>query len=73
VAIVPYINIEHFPEDISGTALVPGTAKFTPDALNYGWRGYGNRVGLWRMMDMMDRYGHRGTVCLNSDIIGNYL
>lgn len=72
VAIVPYINIEHFPEDIPGTALVPGTAKFTPDTLNYGWRDYGNRVGLWRMMDIMDRYGYRGTICLNSDLIREY-
>lgn len=72
VAVVPYVNIEHFPEDIPGTALVPGTARFTPDALNYGWRDYGNRVGLWRMMEIMDPLGMRGTVCLNSDIIREY-
>lgn len=72
VAVVPYVNIEHFPENIPGTALVPGTAQFIPDALNYGWRDYGNRIGLWRMMDIMDRYGYRGTVCLNSDIIREY-
>ena len=72
VAVVPYINIEHFPEDISGTALVPGTAGFSPDPLNYGWRDYGNRVGLWRMMDIMDPLGMRATVCLNSDIIREY-
>ncbi len=72
VAVVPFINIEHFPEDIPGTALVPGTATFSPDPLNYGWRDYGNRVGLWRMMDIMDPLGMRGTVCLNSDIIREY-
>lgn len=72
VAVVPYINIEHFPEDVAGTALVPGTAGFTPDTLNYGWRDYGNRVGLWRMMEIMDKFGFRGTVCLNSDIIREY-
>jgi len=72
VAVVPYINIEHFPEDIPGTALVPGTAGFTPDPLNYGWRDYGNRVGLWRMMEIMDPLGMRATVCLNSDIIREY-
>ncbi len=72
VAVVPYINIEHFPEDIPGTALVPGTAGFSPDPLNYGWRDYGNRVGLWRMMDIMDPLGMRATVCLNSDIIREY-
>ncbi len=72
VAVVPYINIEHFPEDIPGTAIVPATARFIPDALNYGWRDYGNRVGLWRIMDIMDALHMRGTVCLNSDIITEY-
>lgn len=72
VAVVPYVNIEHFPENIPGTALVPGTAQFTPDVLNYGWRDYGNRVGLWRMMEIMDAVGMRGTVCLNADIIREY-
>ncbi len=72
VAVIPYVNIEHFPESISGTALVPGTAQFRPDPLNYGWRDYGNRVGLWRMMEIMDSVGMRGTGCLNSDIIREY-
>lgn len=72
VAVLPFINIEHFPEAIPGTALVPGTAQFSPDPLNYGWRDYGNRVGLWRMMEIMDELGMRGTVCLNSDIIREY-
>jgi len=72
VAVVPYINIEHFPADIPGTAIVPATQQFTPDPLNYGWRDYGNRVGLWRMMELMDACGMRGTVCLNSDIVREY-
>ena len=72
VAVIPYLNIEHFPADIPGTALVPGTQQFNPDPLNYGWRDYGNRVGLWRMMELLDKCGARGTVCLNSDIIREY-
>ena len=72
VAVLPYINIEHFPADIPGTALIPGTQGFSPDPLNYGWRDYGNRVGLWRMMELMDKVGMRGTVCLNSEIIREY-
>ena len=72
VAVIPYINIEHFPAAIPGTPLIPGTAGFSPDPLNYGWRDYGNRVGLWRMMDLMDNLGMRGTVCLNGEIIREY-
>lgn len=66
VAVVPYINIEHFPADIPGTAIILGTQQFNPDPLNYGWRDYGNRVGVWRMMELMDKCGMRATVCLNS-------
>lgn len=36
-----------------------------PDVLGYGHRDYGNRVGVWRMMEVMDRYGVRGSVSLN--------
>lgn len=69
VAVVPYINIEHFPCDVAGIGIAPQTNAFTPDTLNYGWRDYGNRVGLWRIMKLLDDLGARATVCLNSDII----
>jgi allantoinase len=29
-------------------------------------RDYGNRIGVWRLMEALDRYGIRGTVALNS-------
>ena len=29
-------------------------------------RDYGNRVGVWRLMEVLDRYGIRATVALNS-------
>jgi peptidoglycan/xylan/chitin deacetylase (PgdA/CDA1 family) len=72
VALLPYVNLEHFPHDLPGTAIIPATQQFTPDPLNYGWRDYGNRVGLWRIIDLMDRCGMRGTVCLNSDVVREY-
>ena len=36
-----------------------------PDVLGYATKDYGNRVGLWRMMEIMDRYAIRCTVSLN--------
>ena len=72
IAILPFVNIEHFPAHIPGTALVPATSGFSPDPLNYGWRDYGNRVGVWRIMEMMDAYSMPATVCLNSDVIREY-
>jgi peptidoglycan/xylan/chitin deacetylase (PgdA/CDA1 family) len=46
--------------------------QFSPDVLNHGWRDYGNRVGLWRIADAMERHGFRGTVNLNSDVCREY-
>jgi peptidoglycan/xylan/chitin deacetylase (PgdA/CDA1 family) len=72
MAVLVYINIEHFPEELPGTALAPATTGFKPDVLNYGWRDYGNRVGIWRMMEAMDKCGLRATVCLNGDVCREY-
>jgi peptidoglycan/xylan/chitin deacetylase (PgdA/CDA1 family) len=36
-----------------------------PDVLGYGGKDYGNRAGLWRMFDVMDRHDIRCTVSLN--------
>ena len=40
----------------------------SPNVPIWAARDYGNRVGVFRMMDVLDRYGLRATVCLNSDI-----
>jgi peptidoglycan/xylan/chitin deacetylase (PgdA/CDA1 family) len=34
--------------------------------LNYAWRDYGNRVGAWRLLDMLDELSLPSTVLLNS-------
>ncbi len=36
-----------------------------PDVLNYSYRDYGNRAGFWRMLDVMNDCGMRGSVSLN--------
>jgi peptidoglycan/xylan/chitin deacetylase (PgdA/CDA1 family) len=48
------------------------TASLVPDVLNYSWRDYGVRVGIWRMMEVMEKYGVKGTVALNSDVCRHY-
>lgn len=65
-------NIEHFLFDRPSTSITPVTTAFTPDVLNYSWRDFGVRVGIWRMMDVMQRYNVPGTVALNADVCDNY-
>ena len=65
-------NIEHFLFDRPSTSVTHATTSLVPDVLNYSWRDYGVRVGIWRLMDIMDRYGIKGTVALNSDVCLRY-
>ena len=62
------LNVEHYELDMPSTSIFPGTAQLVPDPLNYGWRDYGPRVGIWRMMDLLDKHGIRASVLLNSDV-----
>ncbi|MFI7664030.1 polysaccharide deacetylase family protein [Nocardia sp. NPDC049526] len=68
VAFYVGLNIEHYQVDRPSTSIFPGTAALTPDPLNYGWRDYGPRVGIWRVMQALDKYGIRASALLNSDV-----
>lgn len=57
-------NIEVFALD----ERMPDGPGRIPDVSAWGKRDYGNRVGVFRMMEAMARHGVRGTVALNSDI-----
>jgi len=59
VAVWVIPNVEHFHLEIGERA---------PDVRNYSRRDYGNRVGLWRLMDVLTRHRIRGTVALNAEI-----
>jgi peptidoglycan/xylan/chitin deacetylase (PgdA/CDA1 family) len=66
------LNIEHFEVDKPATSIFGATSSFVPDPLNYGWRDYGVRVGIWRMIDALDKYGMRASVLLNADVCEHY-
>lgn len=72
VAFYVGLNVEHFELGKPSTSLWEGTAHFQPDPLNHGWRDYGSRVGIWRMIDCFDRHGIRPSVLLNSDAAVHY-
>jgi allantoinase len=62
VAVWVIPNIEHFHLELGPSA---------PDVRNYSRRDYGNRVGVWRLMEVLSRNGIRGTVALNAEV-GRY-
>ena len=65
-------NIEFFglddPMPGNQNERIPRQHAKIPMVRNWAQREYGNRVGIWRVMDVLDNYGVRGTVALNSDI-----
>lgn len=65
-------NVEHFPVGRPALSLLPATTATEPDPLNYGWRDYGVRVGLWRIADVLEERCLRPTVALNSAVCDEY-
>ena len=63
VAVWVIPNIEHFRLD---SRFAPDT--IVPDTSNYAQRDYGNRAGIWRLAEVLDKHGVRATVALNSDV-----
>ncbi len=59
VAVWVIPNIEHFHIELGQGA---------PDIRNYSRRDYGNRVGIWRLMEVLARLNVRGTVALNGEV-----
>jgi peptidoglycan/xylan/chitin deacetylase (PgdA/CDA1 family) len=68
------VNLEHFAfGEGLGAELAPGAnggGGPQPDVLNFAWRDYGNRVGAWRLLDLLDELSLPATVLLNSDMYG---
>lgn len=66
LAVYIALNIEvfSFGEGL-GAELAPGGPQ--PDVLNYAWRDYGNRVGVWRLLEEFYRLELPVTVLANSD------
>ncbi len=59
VAVWVIPNVEHFHVEIGAEA---------PDIRNHSRRDYGNRVGVWRIMEVLAKHGVRGTVALNGEV-----
>jgi peptidoglycan/xylan/chitin deacetylase (PgdA/CDA1 family) len=61
------LNLEHFAfgEGLGGE-LAPGGPQ--PDVLNYAWRDYGNRVGVWRMLELFEQLDLPVSLLVNSEI-----
>jgi allantoinase len=69
LAVYIAVNLEHFAFG-EGMGAKLGGHFGEPDVLNYSWRDYGNRVGIWRLLDLLDSCGLKESLAVlpNSSI-----
>ena len=68
VWIAPNVEVWHYDSPV-GTGVSPNPSNRVPDVINYAWREYGMRVGLWRLADVLDAAGVKAIVALNSQYL----
>lgn len=67
LAVYIALNLEHFAfGEGLGAELAPGGPQ--PDVLNYAWRDYGNRVGVWRLLELFNQLELPVALLVNSSI-----
>jgi peptidoglycan/xylan/chitin deacetylase (PgdA/CDA1 family) len=67
LAVYVALNLEHFAYGEGlGIAYSPGIPH--PNTYNWAWREYGNRVGVWRLLELFDRLRLPISLLLNSAV-----
>src|SRR3954470_16375055 len=60
------LNIEHFAFG-TGIGMDPSNRSGAQTTRNWAWRDYGNRVGNWRLFEILDELKLPASVLLNSE------
>jgi len=61
------LNLEHFAYGEGlGVSYSPGLPH--PNTYNWAWREYGNRVGVWRLLELFDEFKLPVSLLLNSEV-----
>jgi peptidoglycan/xylan/chitin deacetylase (PgdA/CDA1 family) len=66
--VAPAVEVWSVDKAGSGPNVRPNPNNYSPDVMNYSWREYGIRIGLWRMAEAFDEAGIKATVLLNSKV-----
>lgn len=77
VALWVVVHLEYWELDPpSGAHRPPGIhghwGTYFPDYRTHSHREYGNRIGIFRLMEVLDRYGIRATVAANAAVCDRY-
>jgi allantoinase len=66
LAVYVAVALEHFSYDADGLGLSYSPGLQHPNTYNWAWREYGNRVGAWRLLELLTQHGVAPTVLLNT-------
>jgi len=71
VAFAPVVYLEHWPlvptaDGYADPRFRDRYGAFQPDYRTYTWREYGNRIGIFRIFEVLDRYGLTATLAVNA-------
>ncbi|ARO13409.1 polysaccharide deacetylase [Ketogulonicigenium robustum] len=68
------VHFEHFPMDMPAKPFVPpgGMDRPYPSVWDFSTRDYGNRVGIFRLFKVLDKYGIKATAAMNSVVAQRY-
>ena len=61
------VNIEHFAYS-KGLGHAVSTELPPPDPRTFSWRDYGNRVGIWRILDLLDEFELPASHLINTTV-----
>ena len=77
LALCVFVYFEYLELDPPGIAVSDGRfagplGSYHPDFQNYSRREFGNRVGIFRVLNLLERYGVKATICANAMAAARY-
>ncbi len=70
--VIPNVEFFALDEVIPAGTGTSGAPMPAPDIPSWSVRDYGNRIGVFRIMDVLERHGIRATAALNSDLCARH-
>jgi peptidoglycan/xylan/chitin deacetylase (PgdA/CDA1 family) len=65
VALVVILNLEHYDWELPPDAPNAPRGPFRPNVAGWGQREYGNRVGVFRILHVLDKHGIKPTIAMD--------
>jgi peptidoglycan/xylan/chitin deacetylase (PgdA/CDA1 family) len=72
VALAVILNLEHWDWQLPADDPAAPAGAFRPDLSGYSQHEYGNRVGAFRILKILDKYGIKPTISMDKMVAENY-